>query len=283
MKILLTGSEGFIGSHLKNRLESEGHLTHCIDRKLGSDLIDPGTIKDYLDVKVDYIVHLAGDCSTPKSLKDPATSFKDNLLATFNVCQLAGKNKIPLLFTSTCKTEPGPDGSRTPYGTAKLCAEEWVKEYKFSYDVPIIINKPGTIYGPGQDASPESGWLSWFIEASMTDQEITIYGDGNQSRDVLYISDYIDLLMDQLNNFDKYEGKTYGVGGGKKNEISLLRALELLEYKNYTFTNPRKGDVTRFVSDNFYVESVNGWRPKVSYLEGITRTKEYYENLNNGS
>ncbi len=139
------------------------------------------------------------------------------------------------------------------------------------YGVDYLTNRPGTIYGPGQDCSPESGWLSWFVRASREKLPITIYGDGKQSRDVLWVEDYVDLLVDQINNWKKYHMRTYEVGGGEENEVTLLQVLKFLKYKNYAFAPERLGDMKRFVSDNNFVSSVNGWKPAMGWKEGVKK------------
>ena len=279
MKILITGSEGFIGKWLVERLRDEGHLVYEADKKSAGNAARWNFVLEYKDKDIDYIFHLAGMCSTSRSLTNPREAFKDNTVTTVNVMEVARHTKARVIFTSTCKTEVGPDGAMTPYGASKMMSELWVKEYWYSYGVPVVINKPGTIYGPGQESSAESGWLGWFIKASITGDEITINGDGKQSRDVLYVHDYVDLLMDQLHNFDKYKNQVFNVGGGARNELTLLRALKVLGYKNFKHGPVRKGDLRRFVSDNFHVSRANGWKPTTSYIEGMMITKDYYEDL----
>jgi len=223
--------------------------------------------------KLDMIIHLAANCSTPKSIENPKQDFNDNALATFKICEISRKLNVPVIFTSSCKVHPNKRGERAPYGLSKYVGELYLKEYKKMYGTKFIINRPGTLYGPGQEGSPESGWLSWFIKAKRENLPITIFGDGTQSRDVLFISDYVNLLIDQIEHFGDYEREEpYEVGGGIENEITLLKLLEFLEYKDYNFDSERKGDVKRFVSDNKDISSVKNWRPLVLWQEGVKQT-----------
>lgn len=281
MKIMVTGSAGFIGSHLTRRLKDDGHLVYEIDRKTGVEIGSPVFNQMFEDNKVDFIFHLAGDCSTLNSLKNPHISLRDNLFSTVIAFQVARKNNCPIIFTSTCKTKRGEDGSRTPYGASKLMAEIWADECLKTYDTEMIINKPGTIYGPGQEASEESGWLGWFIKASIENKPVEITGYGEQSRDLLYIDDYIDLLMDQFHNFPKYKNQTFDVGGGENNEVTINWMADYLKLE-YMHVDDRPGDVMRFVSDN-EISEINGWKPTTHYRQGIKKTKEYYEDLSNRS
>lgn len=274
MNILVTGSAGFIGKHLVERLD--GHLIYFIDQKNGFNINDPKVNSDLMKEDLDFIFHLAGDCSTSRSIVNPTSAFLNNTLSTANVLEIARVKDIPIIFTSTCKTKAGKDGSRTPYGASKYMAELWALEFINTYGISCVINKPGTIYGSGQDASAESGWLSWFIKASIENKPVTVFGDGEQSRDVLHVSDYVNLMMDQFNNMDKYKGRTHSVGGGVENELTLNETIKMLGINDVTYTKERQGDVKRFVSRN-KVSEVNGWKPKMNYRDGIKLTKEYYE------
>lgn len=273
MKILVTGDQGFVGRHLMDALDDSNHEFIGIDRKTGVNIsIRSEIYKELLskDFFPDLIVHLAASCSTPLSIKNPKQDFQDNVVGTFEICNLARACNSKLIFTSSCKAFTG-----TPYGTSKAVGEMYVREYGDTFDLKYVINRPGTIYGPGQDGSEESGWLGWFIKASITNQPITIYGDGTQSRDVLHVRDYVSLLMRQIDDFERYSGKVYKVGGGKENELSLLQTLDLLMYPNFKHEKPRKGDVKRFVANN----SVPKWSPKIGYKEGIQETIKYYKEI----
>lgn len=275
--VLITGSLGFIGKHTQEAFKQAGYKTLGIDKKAGIDLTQFTHLKQtvsHLMPQIDFIVHLAGTCSTSKSLVEPGQELLDNVIGTFHVLELAKDfGNVPVIYTSTCKIKQGEDGSRTPYGLSKFIAEEYVKEWNKTYDVPFIINRPGTVYGAGQTGSPESGWLSWFIKASILSLPLTIYGDGKQVRDVLHVADYVKLLLDQVKNFEKYKGQTFNVGGGKENAVDLLKTLEFLNYKNYNFDKTRKGDVKEFIADN-QVSKITGWTPKIGWEEGIRSTFE---------
>lgn len=275
MKLLVTGSQGMVGKAFCKAAKARGHVVLGIDKKGGLNLNDPRLIPAIAKQMPDFqmIVHLAATCSTSNSLINPAQDFADNVCGTFKVAELARVAKKPVIYTSTCKVEPDGEGMRTPYGLTKYMGEELLQEYRHSFGIPFVINRPGTLYGPGQSASPESGWLSWFIKAAVEKEPITIFGIGDQVRDVLYVDDYVELLLDQVDNFEKYEGKVFPVGGGAANAISLLQTLEYLDYKNYNFGKPRKGDIKEVVCNNIEVSDINGWKPKMDWKEGIKLVK----------
>lgn len=278
MKVIITGSMGFIGGALMTKLKAKGHGVLGIDKKTGVDLLDINKVLTAINQIMpdfDMIVHLAANCSTQKSIDNPATDFADNAGGTFHVLEIARRLKKPVIFASSCKVQPNSDGIHTPYGLSKRVGEMYTEEWHKVYGVEYIIDRFGTVYGENQKGSPESGWLSWFIQATVETLPVTIYGDGKQTRDVLYIDDAVELLSDQVDNFQKYKNKTYEVGGGKENEISLLQACEILGFKNYNFGRERLGDVKRYVADNTKVTAVNGWKPKIDYKTGILKVLEF--------
>lgn len=283
-KVIVTGAAGFIGSHLVEYLKKRGDMVLAVDTKLGSDLNSADNI-DWMHEKMsapDVIVNLAGTCSTPRGFTHPSEAMANNTLSAFHVMRFAAEiAKCPVIHTSTCKAEPDAMGMYTPYGLTKLFGEMTVREWDKCFGVPSIINRPGTIYGPGQHGSTESGWLAWFITAALTGQEITINGDGNFVRDPLYVSDYINLLVHQIDNFQEYRdlGQDYfSIGGGIENRITILEAAEYINSivpLKWNFGPERKGDIS-----DLYVRSGpwgSAWETSVSWKEGIKRTIEFYQ------
>lgn len=281
MKLLVTGSQGMVGTMFMEAAKIAGHHVLGIDKKSGINLNEPDMVNAAI-IKLmpdfDMVIHLAATCSTAKSLRSPVGDFADNAMATFQVAEICRIMQKPVIYTSSIKAEPNEKGMRTPYGMTKFLGEEIIKEYKHTFGVPYIINRPGTIYGKGQSASPESGWLSWFVRAAVWQEPLTIFGTGEQVRDILAVQDYVHLLMDQVENFSAYEGYTYDVGGGEANAISLLQALEYLGYKNYNFGKKRPGDADRYVSVNG-VNEINGWQPVIGWKEGIDELVGYEKEL----
>lgn len=278
LKILLTGSNGFMGQHLVDRLKYCNVFT--MDKKNGTSTSDYNNLLEYDKIKFDFIVHLGANCSSQISLREPKTDFTDNVIGTFNVCEFSRTHgNIPIIFNSTMKVYKGEDGIIPPYGISKQIGEMYLKTFNQIYGLNYIINRPSSVFGPLQNGSDDGGWVTWFIKAKFTNQKINLYGDGTQSRDILYIDDCIDMLEDEILNFEKYENKDFDWGGGVDNEVSLNQLLDYIDYHN-TETKPKlKGDVQRFIVDNTVATSINGWKPKVSAFEGINKTLEYFKKL----
>lgn len=272
-EIIVTGSQGFVGQHLIESLRKIRGVERIveIDSKDGKTLGEDRFAKLIEEVRSpSMIVHLAATCSTIRGIDNPGEAFHNNESGTFDALEIARIYNIPILYTSSCKAKP-VRGQYTPYGLSKYAGELWVKEYLKTYGIPYIINRPGTIYGPGQYGSPESGWLSWFMLSKSEGDSVTIYGDGTQVRDVLYVDDYVRLLVDQVRHFDQYKNTTYDVGGGEKNAISLLDAVNFLKLP-YHLGPRRMGDAKKYVSDNYRVSLVRGWHPRMTWRRGILAT-----------
>lgn len=275
MRILVTGSSGMMGSHLMEALK--GHQLLGVDIKKGIDVASSQFIGIADTFEPEMIVHLAAFVSAPLSIKYPPKNFNDNVLATFNVCEVARKHKAKVLYMSSCKANPNEFGARSQYGLAKLIGELYLKEYRHDYGIEWIINRPSTVYGPRQNGTEDGGFFTWFIKASLDKYPITIFGKGDQVRDVLYVDDFVKLLVDQIENWKLYKLRTYQIGGGKENSMTLLEYLKFLKYDNYTFGEKRIGDVKVHVSDNKAVSSIKGWKPTTSYKEGTKKFIQWYK------
>lgn len=283
MNILVTGSSGFIGSHLVAALQQRGHTVATMDKQTGTPTTDLDTLTAVIKAsQPDVIAHLGASCSTQNSLTDPAADFHDNAVGTFNVCEAARRaGGIPIVYTSTVKVHPGNDGLIAPLGQSKLVGEQYLRLYGDLYDVPSVALRPSTVYGPGQTGSPEAGWVTWFLRALRDRQTITIHGDGTQSRDILYIDDFTRLLVDIVENFDAYQTSTpYEVGGGPDAEISLLDLIKAWENdtgRDHPVTHDARlpGDLQRIVQDNTAITAVRGWAPTQDWVNGVRATLDW--------
>lgn len=259
MKILVTGSAGFIGTHVEMALRERGDRVTGLDKKTGWDLSQrtPYPAEGY-----DVIVHLASTCSTPGSMANPKGTFYDTVVTTANVLEMARiSGGIPVIVTSSVKARDG----MTPYGAAKQMVETWAFSYHDDFGLPVVINRPGTVYGPGQEGSEESGWIAWFCEAKRLGREVTINGDGSQIRDLLHVSDYVDLLIEQIDHIKTYQGCRFDVGGGEENAVSVLEVAQHLGLR-YRLGPARHGDAQEYIGEN----SLESWKPKVRWRESET-------------
>lgn len=273
MRVLITGSEGFVGRNLIDHLSKGGtanrayqltgldirHLTPSISMVQGADLaIEDVAIRHLQNRDYDVIVHLASSVSTLGSIERPMETFRNTVRTAVNVLEGARLTNTPVILTSSVKARDG----MTPYGAAKRMVELWADEYRKCYGMTIVIDRPGTIYGPGQEGSLESGWIAWFLKARDEARTVTINGNGEQVRDLLHVDDYCRLLEIQLNDPEKYALGIYDVGGGQRNAISVNDMAEHLRLQT-EYGPSRYGDAHIYIGEN----DVPGWEPEVYWAE----------------
>ncbi|MCP8308034.1 MAG: GDP-mannose 4,6-dehydratase [archaeon] len=253
----------------------------------------------------DVIIHTAAQVAVTKSLTDPRTDFEINTLGTFNVLEAARLNDSTMVFTSTNKVYgenvnkipvvekktryefasqkhrkgipeefPIDLTGHSPYGCSKLAADVYVQDYAHTYGLKTGIFRMSCIYAERQFGVEDQGWLSWFVIATLTNKPITIYGDGKQVRDVLYVSDLIEAFDSFLESRLKHE--VLNMGGGPNNTLSLLELLELLEKligkrPKVNYSNWRPADQKVYISDISKAEKLLRWKPKVRPEDGVKR------------
>jgi len=254
--------------------------------------------------RVDVVFHFAGQVAVTTSVINPREDFEINALGTFNVLEaIRTSNKKPILFeSSTNKVYGGmedikiternnryeyadlPNGipeSRlldfhSPYGCSKGCAEQYVRDYSRIYGLKTVVFRQSCIFGYRQFGIEDQGWVAWFTIATLLNKPITIYGDGKQVRDVLFIDDLIRAYELALKHIDKTSGKVYNIGGGSKNSMSLLELIDNLEkiYNveiPYSMSEWRPGDQPVFVCDISKAMQDFGWEPKTNVLLGVKK------------
>ena len=279
-------------------------------KRIGKYNLIIGDITKFTDCRTavngqDAIIHLAGQVAVTTSVDDPRTDFQINTLGTFNILEavrINGKKPI-FIFSSTNKVYGAMENVKvinkkgqylykdypygvsekinldfhSPYGCSKGAADQYVHDYHRIYGIPTVVFRQSCIYGPRQFGIEDQGWVAWFIIAILTGKKITVYGDGMQVRDVLYIDDLVNLFELAINKISVSSGKIYNVGGGYKNILSvwtksgpILNRLFAKEIK-VRFDKWRPGDQKVYISDIRLVQKELGWTPKVSVEEGVKK------------
>jgi CDP-paratose 2-epimerase len=257
----------------------------------------------------DRIYHLAGQVAVTTSVKNPRKDFEDNALGTFNVLEAArisGADPI-FIYASTNKVYGGmedvavveesqryryldfPNGIpeaqtvdfHSPYGCSKGAADQYVRDYARIYNLRTVVSRQSCIYGYRQFGVEDQGWVAWFIIAALKNRPITIYGNGKQVRDILFIDDLLDAYGAMVDNIDKTSGKIYNIGGGPANVMSIWAEFgpmleELIGRQvSVIYQDWRPGDQPVYVSDIRKAEMDLGWSPKVSVPQGIKQLFEW--------
>lgn len=257
----------------------------------------------------DAIVHLAAQVAVTTSVVDPREDFEINAQGTFNMLEaarLSGRQPA-VIYTSTNKVYGGMEAVRvleepteyryadfpqgiaesmpldfhSPYGCSKGSGDQYVRDYHRIYGIPSVVFRQSCIYGPRQFGVEDQGWVAWFIIAAVTGKPITIYGDGKQVRDLLYVEDLLNAYDAALDHLDTAAGQVYNIGGGADKTMSVW--LEFGPILEKLFGRPvevahsdwRPGDQRIYVSDIRKAQSELGWTPTVGVEEGIRRLHDW--------
>lgn len=259
----------------------------------------------------DVIVHLAGQVAVTTSVTHPRQDFEANALGTFNVLEaarLSGENPI-LLYASTNKVYGGmedvpvverptrweyaslPHGCpesqpldfHSPYGCSKGTGDQYVRDYARIYGLRSVVFRQSCIYGPRQFGIEDQGWVAWMVIAAITGRQITIYGDGKQIRDVLYVDDLLNAYDAAIEHIETAAGQVYNIGGGPGNAMSIWAEFGPLLENLLGHPIPvargdwRPGDQKVFIADIRKAERDLGWKPKIGVREGVTRLFDWVQ------
>jgi CDP-paratose 2-epimerase len=254
---------------------------------------------------IDVIIHTAAQVAVTTSISNPRIDFETNGLGTFNVLEAARLNDSTVLYCSTNKVygdnvnkirvsekqnryeftdiayEYGVPETfqidsceHTPYGCSKLTGDLYSQDYYKVYGLQTAIFRMSCIYGTRQFGVEDQGWVAWFTIATITGKPITIYGDGKQVRDILYVKDLVNAFDNFLQRKNKISGEVFNIGGGSENTLSLLELLDMLEKltgkrSKLSFTDWRPSDQKVYISNISKANEKLEWSPKIKPKEGI--------------
>jgi CDP-paratose 2-epimerase len=256
---------------------------------------------------VDVIIHAAAQTAVTTSVLDQRTDFEINALGTFNVLEAARKNKAAVVYCSTNKVYgdnvnkikvkeqetryefADKNFSRgipeifstdlcehTPYGASKFSGDVYVQDYALRNEIDAAVFRMSCIYGTRQFGVEDQGWVAWFTIATLLGKPITIYGDGKQVRDMLYITDLVAAFDAFVQKRNRLHHGVYNMGGGAENTMSLLELLGYLEEitgkrSKVSFDDWRPSDQKVYISDISKAEKELGWKPEVNSREGVKK------------
>ena len=256
----------------------------------------------------DVVLHLAGQVAVTTSVADPRLDFQVNALGTLNVLEALreARSEALLIYTSTNKvygdlahrrvidtgaryafaeTAAGVDEStpldfHSPYGCSKGAADQYVRDYSRIYGLRTVVLRMSCIYGPRQFGVEDQGWVAWFVIAAVLGERLTVYGDGKQVRDVLFVDDLMRLFQRLIERPGAASGEVFNVGGGPHNQLGVVELIGMLSELGgrpipYDRAPWRPGDQRVYVSDVGKVAQTTGWAPEVSPTDGIKRLHEW--------
>lgn len=310
MKVLVTGGAGFIGSHLVRQLLQDEHQVFVLDNvSSGSwqhlpagkdsctcwqmDIRDASVQDKIRQEKFDVIVHLAAQTMVDSSIKDPVFDASENIMGTLNVLEAARQCRARVIFASTAAAYGDVVESDLPllethglqpqsfYGLTKVGVEKYLALYHEHYGLDYVVCRFANVYGERQGDSGEGGVISIFAKRIAAGQDITIYGDGTQTRDFVYAGDIARGICKAMTT--ENVNAVYNLS--TQTETSLLELVEILSEVSGCeitthFDSPREGDIYRSMLSNQEAKMRLEWEPQVSLKEGLQRTMRYFmENL----
>ncbi len=284
------------------------HNLRWLRNRHGPELrVEIGDVRDAAAVArairgVDRVYHFAAQVAVTTSLVDPVQDFEINARGTLNVLEAlrARPDRVPLVFTSTNKVygqladvslestssryrpadgSAGFDEKRrlsfhSPYGCSKGAADQYVIDYTHTYAIPATVLRMSCIYGPHQFGNEDQGWVAHFILRALRGEPITIYGDGRQVRDILFVDDLVEALLLAGEPQPDLRGQAFNLGGGPANTISLLELIEVLGRMRgaplpVQYAEWRAADQRYYVSEPSLFSSLTGWQPRVGVEAGV--------------
>jgi CDP-paratose 2-epimerase len=253
------------------------------------------------------VFHLAAQVAVTTSLVAPIEDMEINVRGTVNVLEAARSQREPpaVVFTSTNKvygrldevglelhaeryepreqmlrrhgiSEHQPLAFCSPYGCSKGAADQYVLDYAHSYDLPACVLRMSCIYGPHQRGNEDQGWVAHFLISALHGRPITIFGDGHQVRDLLFVQDLLDALLAAASSEQALAGRAFNLGGGPGNAVSVQEVVELVaellgDTPQIDWDEWRAADQRWYVSDTRAFGELTGWRPRVGVAEGLAR------------
>jgi CDP-paratose 2-epimerase len=274
-----------------------------------ADVSDADTLRETVR-QASAVFHLAAQVAVTSSLDDPVNDFETNARGTLNMLEAARRrpDPPPLVFASTNKVygepfdpgalvetkhryQPAPGAPRaideacplglcSPYGCSKGVADQYVLDYARVFRLRTVVLRMSCLYGPRQFGTEDQGWVAHFLIRAIQGQPITIFGDGKQVRDVLYVDDAVDAYLLARARIAALAGKAFNLGGGPRNTMSLLELLtrftELgIAPPQVRFALWRPGDQRYYVSDTSRLERLTGWHAKTGVAEGLRHLQRW--------
>lgn len=260
------------------------------------------------------VFHFAAQVAVTGSVRDTVADFEINARGTLNILEALRRTREapPLLFTSTNKVygslkhvelfvsskrfqpqdpkvlkhgfdETTPLDFQTPYGCSKGSADQYVLDYARTFGLRTTVFRLSCIYGPHQLGNEDQGWIAHLAKCAIQGTPITIYGDGKQVRDALFVEDLVDALLAVRTNVNQIAGEVFNIGGGPSNSLSVLElidTLKILKRSNsvtLNFRDERTGDQRYYVSDLQRFQAATQWKPQVNVRVGVGRLYRFLE------
>jgi UDP-glucose 4-epimerase len=310
LRIVVTGGAGFIGSNLVDALLEEGHSVTVVDNLstgrfdnlvnvkdaakenrfsfLHTDIRDDSLTAAFKGKEQDAVIHLAAQPDVRASVRNPVFDAEVNVLGTINVLKMAADSGVKRFINTSsggCAygepaslpvSEDAPRLPDSPYGVSKNVAEEYIRYYERVRGISCCTLALANVYGPRQNAFGEAGVVAIFIGRILAGEGCVIFGDGEQTRDFVFVEDIVDAYRAALT---KGDGEFLNIGTGIETSVNeLYKAIaDIMDHDlAATYEAPRDGELDHIALDAGKAEKLLGWKPRTSLEKGLNRTVDWY-------
>lgn len=301
MKVLVTGGAGFIGSHVVDHFIARGDQVVVVDNLstgkreqvhaqatfYEADITSPHLVEIFQAERPEVVVHQAAQIQVTNSIEDPIFDATTNVIGTINLleaCRQTGVRKVVYASSAAIYGNPEylPINEQHPihplsgYGVSKYTVEHYLDVYHYLHGITYTILRYGNVFGPRQDPRGEGGVISIFIDKIFTEQPITVFGDGEQTRDYTYVTD---VARANLAAVDAGDGETVNIGAGVSTNLNeVIQLFNQIAGKEFPveYGPDRPGDIKHSCFNAMRAEQALNWKAEISVLEGLRKTYEYY-------
>ena len=309
MNVLVTGGAGFIGRWVVKRLLDDGHAVWALDDlsngRLANiaefeghsgwrgftrgDIKDMALLEKLFSNRFDLCYHMGASINVQDSIDEPRQTFDNDVIGTFNVLEMCRRDSVKMVFMSTCMvydraTDPAgisemhPTKPASPYAGSKIAGENMVLSYWYAYGLPTVVVRPFNTYGPFQKTGGEGGVVAVFIKRSLAGDNLNIYGSGEQTRDLLYVTDCARFVV-EAGYSDKVNGQILNAGLGRDvsvNELAALIEPNPAKIVHVPHIHPQS-EIMKLLCDSRKAGELLGWSPQVGLEQGLQLTRQWIE------
>lgn len=306
MKVLVTGGAGFIGRWVVKRLLSEDIEVWVADdlsnstevnlhefSKAGNyhglmvgNIAEVEFVSSVFQNQYDVCIHAAAEINVQESLDNPEKAFNVNVVGTHNMLNHALESRTKVVLVGTCMvydmaqstgiTELSPVKPASPYAGSKLAAEDLALSYYHGFGLPVTILRPFNTYGPFQKTNMEGGVVSIFVQNEIRGKKLLVYGNGTQTRDLLYVEDCADFIVGATFSGNAV-GQIINAGTGRDisiNDLALLICKDPSRIEHVEHHHPQ-AEIQKLLGNYAKAQKLLGWEPRTSLEEGIKKTEEW--------
>lgn len=311
MNVLVTGGAGFIGRWVVKRLLDDNHNVWVLDdlsngreenieefkshrgfrQFIHGDIKDEVMLNQVFEHGIDICYHLGASINVQDSIDDPRTTFNNDTAGTFYLLEQCRKHQVKIVFMSTCMvydrcndetgiSETHPIKPASPYAGAKIAAENMVLSYYYAYGLPAVVVRPFNTYGPYQKFGGEGGVVAIFLKKKLMGETLQIYGDGTQTRDLLYVDDCARFVV-EAGYSERVDGHIVNAGLGRDisiNDFAKLVVGDESRIEHVEHIHPQS-EIPKLLCDYSKAKRLLGWEPRTTLEDGLKLTEAWIRTI----